>query len=282
MKVVKFIRTVFDSIAKLNDNTKKWVIGILAVTAAIGPLLIFAGMLAGSFAALLHVMALFMSPAGMIIGLLGALGTALVTSQIDFNDLSGSIKKMSKTGIKYLKMFAESVKVWSIKTVNFIGRVGKTWINLKDSSKKQFMIIGASMLGLLTVWRMHVVAGIINSTRKIGKTLLKLRPVIGLVSKGFFALAMFLAGLKLYKVLEDSFDFTGFLLSSNSFLSALTKGWNSFFSNLGASATLFAQEIWKILTFQSDQDFSKVWKPMTQSFNAEMNVIKKRTHESVI
>lgn len=105
MQLVEAIRPVVDWFANMDDGTKKVILIVAGLAAAIGPLLVALGMIVSSIGALMPVMAALTGPVGLVVAAIAGLVTGLT---ILYNK-NETVRNALNAAWGWLKSAAESI-----------------------------------------------------------------------------------------------------------------------------------------------------------------------------
>lgn len=84
-------------IENLNDTQRKWILGIAAVAAAMGPVLLVIGMLLPGLGALLGVLGFLLSPIGLVVVAVGLLAAGLIYAYTHFESFRNIVDTVAST-----------------------------------------------------------------------------------------------------------------------------------------------------------------------------------------
>lgn len=96
-KGLELFSKLVDRIEGLSDTQRKWVLGIAAVAAAIGPVLLVVGMLLPGLSALVAVIGFLVSPIGLIVVAVAALAAGLIYAYTHFEGFRNIVNAVAST-----------------------------------------------------------------------------------------------------------------------------------------------------------------------------------------
>jgi len=121
-------------------------------------------------------------------------------------------------------------------------------------------------------WSTGVVQSVLKITARLVAGMVALLSPQVLLG-GLIATLGFLGGLSLGEALERTFNLSGLLLKTTAFLNGMWQAWNAFFSNLGAAAVVFGQQLAAAITPGQHANFSGAFASLASQFNHEMDAI---------
>lgn len=159
-KLITFVNTMIEKFGALDENTKKNIISVLGIAAAIGPLLVVVGTLISSvgsivsgFSAMSGVLAALTGPVGLVVlavvGLIAVITTLAIKNEEFRNNLIQAWEFIKQKGIE---LWTSIVAIWDKYGKNLFEKAKVTVMNIFETLRHYFMDIILPMIMVFLDW----------------------------------------------------------------------------------------------------------------------------------